>query len=63
MVRRTLSFLMSSALLLAGLALAAFEIAHPDGLRPYVLVGAGLMMGAKPSISKSARRPVTRRSN
>jgi hypothetical protein len=32
--------------LLAGLALAAFEIANVAGLRPFVLVGAGLMIGA-----------------
>jgi hypothetical protein len=46
MLRRTLSFLMASGLLFAGLALAAFEIARPDGLRPFLLVGAGLMIGA-----------------
>jgi hypothetical protein len=45
-MRRTLSFLLASGLLFAGLALAAFEIAHPDGLRPFVLAGAGLMIGA-----------------
>jgi hypothetical protein len=45
-MRRTLSFLLASALLVAGLALAAFEIANAEGLRPFVLVGAGLMIGA-----------------
>jgi hypothetical protein len=45
-MRRFLSFLMASATLLAGLALAVFEIANAEGLRPFVLVGAGLMIGA-----------------
>ena len=45
-VRRTLSLLFACALLIAGLALAAFEIANAEGLRPFVLVGAGLMIGA-----------------
>jgi hypothetical protein len=45
-MRRTLSFLLASTLLVAGLALAAFEIANAAGLRPFVLVGAGLMIGA-----------------
>jgi hypothetical protein len=43
-MRRFLSFLMASATLLAGLALAVFEIANAEGLRPFVLVGAGLIM-------------------
>ena len=45
-MRRTLSFLLASTLLVAGLALAAFEIANAAGLRPFVLVGAGLTIGA-----------------
>jgi hypothetical protein len=40
MLRRTLSFLLASALLLAGLALAGFEITHAEVLRPFVLIGA-----------------------
>ena len=46
MLRRTLSFLMASAILLAGLALAIFEIGRTEGIRPFLLVGAGLMIGA-----------------
>jgi len=46
MVRRSLSFLLASVLLLAGLVLAVFEIGRPEGLRPFLLVGAGLMIGA-----------------
>ena len=45
-MRRALSFLLASALLVGGLALAALEIANAEGLRPFVLVGAGLMIGA-----------------
>jgi len=45
-MRRFLSFLMASAILLAGLALAGFEIGRPEGIRPFLLVGAGLMIGA-----------------
>jgi hypothetical protein len=45
MLRRTLSFLMASAVLLAGLALAAAEVVRAEGIRPYLLVGAGLMIG------------------
>ena len=37
---------MASAILLAGLALAIFEIGRPEGIRPFLLVGAGLMIGA-----------------
>jgi hypothetical protein len=48
-MRRTLSFLLASTLLVAGLALAAFEIANAAGLRPFVLVGAGLMIDARGS--------------
>ena len=40
-MRRFLSYLMASAILLAGLALAGFEIVR-DGVRPFVFVrGAG----------------------
>jgi hypothetical protein len=44
-MRRTLSFLLASALLLAGLALAGFEITHAEALRP-VLIGAVVIIGA-----------------
>jgi hypothetical protein len=44
-MRRTLSLLMASAILLAGLALGVFEIVRAEGIRPYLLVGAGLMIG------------------
>ena len=37
---------MASAILLAGLALAIFEIGRPEGIRPFLLIGAGLMIGA-----------------
>jgi hypothetical protein len=39
-MRRTLSFILASALLLAGIALAGFEITHAEALRPFVLFGA-----------------------
>jgi hypothetical protein len=45
MLRRFLSFLMASAILLAGLALAAAEAVRAEGIRPFLLVGAGLMIG------------------
>jgi hypothetical protein len=45
-MRRFLSFLMASAILLAGPALGVFEIVRAEGIRPYLLVGAGLMIGA-----------------
>ena len=45
-MRRFRSFLMASAILLAGLALAAAEVVRAEGIRPYLLVGAGLMIGA-----------------
>ena len=45
MLRRTLSFLMAIAILLAGLALVAAEVVRPEGIRPFLLVGAGLMIG------------------
>ena len=41
-----LSFLMGAALLLAGLALAGFEITHADALRPFVLIGALVIIAA-----------------
>jgi hypothetical protein len=41
-MRRFLSFLMASAILLAGLALGVFEIVRAEGIRSYLLVGAGL---------------------
>ena len=43
MLRRILSFLMASAILLAGLALAGFEIVRAEGMRPFVLFGALVM--------------------
>jgi len=43
-MRRFLSFLMASAILLAGLALAGFEILRADGVRPFVLFGALVMV-------------------
>ena len=43
-MRRFLSFLMASAILLAGLALAGFEIVRADGVRPFVLLGALVMV-------------------
>src|SRR5262249_20807865 len=46
LVRRSLSFLLASALLLAGLALAGFEITHAEALRPFVLIGALVIIGA-----------------
>ena len=45
-MRRFLSFLMATALLLAGLALAGFEITHADALRPFVLIGALVIIAA-----------------
>src|SRR5215475_8593536 len=45
-MRRTLSFLLASALLLAGIALAGFEITHAEALRPFVLFGAVVIIGA-----------------
>lgn len=43
-MRRFLSFLMASAILLAGLAPAGFETEHADGVRPFVLFGALVMV-------------------
>ena len=45
-VRRTLSFLFASAILLAGLALSIFEIIQAQNLRPFVLFGALVMVVA-----------------
>ena len=45
-MRRFLSPMMASAILIAGFALAAGEIIRPDGIRPFLLVGAALMIGA-----------------
>jgi hypothetical protein len=45
-MRRFLSFLMASAILFAGLALATAEVVRAEGIRPFLLVGAGLMIGA-----------------
>lgn len=39
-MRRTLSFLLATALLLAGIGLPGFEITHGEALRPFVLFGA-----------------------
>jgi hypothetical protein len=44
-MRRFLSLLMASAILISGLALTAGEIIRPEGMRPLLLVGAGLMIG------------------
>jgi hypothetical protein len=46
MLRRTLSFILASALLLAGIALAGFEITHSETLRPFVLFGAVVIVVA-----------------
>jgi hypothetical protein len=43
-MRRFLSFLMASAILLAGLTLAGFEIVRAGGVRPFVLFGALVMV-------------------
>ena len=45
-MRRFLSFLMASAIPVAGLALGVFEIVHADGVRLFVLVGALVMVAA-----------------
>ena len=45
-MRRTLSFLFASAILLAGLALSIFEIIQAQNLRPFVLFGALVMVVA-----------------
>jgi len=43
-MRRLLSFLMASAILLSGLALTDFELVRADGVRPFVLFGALVMV-------------------
>ena len=43
-MRRFLSFLMASAILLAGFALAGHEIVRADGVRPFLLFGALVMV-------------------
>jgi hypothetical protein len=43
-MRRFLSFILASALLVAGLALTGFEIVRADGMRPFVLFGALVMV-------------------
>jgi hypothetical protein len=45
-MRRTLSFVLATALLLAGLALASFEITHAEALRPFVLIGGLVIIAA-----------------
>ena len=42
--RRTLAFLFATAILLAGLVLSFFEIIRAEGLRPFVLFGAIVMV-------------------
>src|SRR5262249_16687714 len=44
--RRTLPFLFATAILLAGLDLSFFEIVRAEGLRPFVLFGAVVMVVA-----------------
>ena len=46
MLRRTLSLVLAIALLLAGLALASFEITHLEVFRPFVLIGAVVIIFA-----------------
>src|SRR5262245_28033630 len=43
-MRRFLSFLMASAILLSRLALAAHEVVCVEGIRPFVLLGALVMV-------------------
>jgi hypothetical protein len=43
-MRRTLLFLFASGLFLAGLALSLFEILRAEGVRPFVLLGALVML-------------------
>jgi hypothetical protein len=43
-MHRFLSFVMASTILLAGLALAGFEIGRADGVKPFVLFGALVMV-------------------
>jgi hypothetical protein len=42
--RRTLTFLFATAILVAGLALSFFEIIRAEGLRPFVMFGAVVMV-------------------
>jgi endonuclease V-like protein UPF0215 family len=44
MLRRTLSFLFASAILLAGLALAGFELVRVEGVRRFMFLGALVMI-------------------
>jgi hypothetical protein len=44
MLRRTLSFLFAGAVLLAGLALAGFELVRVEGVRPLMFLGALVMI-------------------
>jgi len=44
MLRRTLSFLFASAILLVGLALAGFELVRVEGVRPFMFLGALVMI-------------------
>jgi hypothetical protein len=44
--RRTLYFLFAGALLFAGIALSVFEIIRGEGVRPFVLFGAVVMVVA-----------------
>ena len=55
-MRRFLSFLMASAILLAGLALAGFEIVRADGVRPFVLFGALVMVVISGAFARGEQR-------
>jgi hypothetical protein len=44
--RRTLSILFASAVLFVGVALSVFEVIRADGVRPFVLFGALVMVAA-----------------
>ena len=44
MTRRTLYFLFAGALLFAEIALSVFEIIRGEGVRPFVLFGAVVMV-------------------
>jgi hypothetical protein len=44
-MRRFLSFVMATAIMLAGLTLATAELVRAEGIRPFLVVGAGLMIG------------------
>jgi hypothetical protein len=45
-MRRVFSFLLASALLVAGGALTEFEFTRAEGIRGYMLLGAALMIAA-----------------